>query len=259
VTDDWISFDQPLALRERTRAQDAALCQRADATIVCSQRLYEMKLPLAGAGRVHLIPNGVDATHYERVLDSMDPLPAMSAKWSRPVFGYTGTVHADRVDVDLVEQLARKLQAGSIVLVGPNHLSEAQNDRLSSTGRVFITGPVRYREVPEVMRAFDVCIVPHRITAFTESLNPIKLWEYLAAGKPIVSTNIAGFRDYPQFVVLADDAAEFHAGMHEALAEPIDRQGQRRAEAKRHSWGVRVNAIEAIIDSVVGNEGDAVA
>jgi teichuronic acid biosynthesis glycosyltransferase TuaH len=73
-------------------------------------------------------------------------------------------------------------------------LPKEDAESLQRTGRVHLTGAVPYAEVPEYMRAFDVCITPHRMTLFTESLNPIKLWEYLAAGKPIVSTDVAGFR-----------------------------------------------------------------
>jgi teichuronic acid biosynthesis glycosyltransferase TuaH len=96
------------------------------------------------------------------------------------------------------------------------------------------------------MRAFDVCITPHRVTPFTESLNPIKLWEYLAAGKPIVSTNVAGFRDYPQFVTIAD-ADGFNEAVQTTLHEDPTRAEARRTEARRHSWSARLDAVEAVI------------
>jgi glycosyltransferase involved in cell wall biosynthesis len=97
------------------------------------------------------------------------------------------------------------------------------------------------------MRAIDVCVVPHRMTAFTESLNPIKLWEYLAVGKPIVSTDVAGFRDYSHLVRIARTANEFVAAMTEAQAEGLSRVEERRAVAREHSWRRRVDAIEAVI------------
>ena len=95
-----------------------------------------------------------------------------------------------------------------------------------------------------MMARFDVCIVPHQRTEFMESLNPIKLWEYLAAGKPIVSTDVAGFRDYPQWVRLANDAPAFVAACRAALGEIGTDEGeklkrQRRAEAAAHSWTAR--------------------
>jgi glycosyltransferase involved in cell wall biosynthesis len=100
------------------------------------------------------------------------------------------------------------------------------------------------------MRAFDVCIVPHRVSPFTESLNPIKLWEYLAAGKPIVSTPVPGFRDYPQHVYLGADIASFGAGIEAALAEDPARSEARRREAQHHSWDERVDAVVRVMSDV---------
>ncbi|BCW98669.1 MAG: hypothetical protein KatS3mg024_1496 [Armatimonadota bacterium] len=244
ITDDWTSFEQPEWLRRLTIRQDADLCRKADAVIVCSQRLHEMKQPLAK--RLELIPNGVDAEHYAKVLNGDGPLPEACRDWERPVFGYVGTIHPDRVDAQLVEQIARKMERGTIALVGPEMLGEEDKRRLIRTGRVRLTGRVPYWEVPEYMRAFDVCITPHRMTAFTESLNPIKLWEYLAAGKPIVSTDVAGFRDYPELVRIARSADEFLRASLESLEEGDEPKRRRQEEAARHSWEARLDAVEAV-------------
>jgi glycosyltransferase involved in cell wall biosynthesis len=207
ITDDWTTFTQKGAHMRKTVEQDAQLCRRADAVIVCSQRLYEMKQELAK--RLYLVANGVDADHYEGVLEDGPRAPALAGK-SGTILGYTGTIHPDRVDVDLVEKVARHFSSGTVALVGPLLLDDADKARLQSCGNVIMTGPVPYKDIPTFMRAFDVCITPHVMTSFTESLNPIKLWEYLAAGKPIVSTNVAGFRDYDRLVHLATDADSFH-------------------------------------------------
>jgi teichuronic acid biosynthesis glycosyltransferase TuaH len=92
--------------------------------------------------------------------------------------------------------------------------------------------------------------VPHLVNSFTESLQPIKLWEYLAAGKPIVATKVAGFRDYPQFVRLASDADEFARGVQDALQENTTTHHERRRnEAHNHSWESRLDAFEDVIHS----------
>ncbi|HSI13298.1 MAG TPA: glycosyltransferase [Chthoniobacter sp.] len=245
VTDDWTEFERGTPDADRARQQDAELCSKADVVIVCSERLQEIKKPLCA--KVELVANGVDADHYQCVLDDTGPLPPEATRWARPVFGYTGTVHSERVDVDLLEALAGRLECGSIVLVGPNHLSPDQVARLEARGNVHLCGPVPYARVPQIMRAFDVCIVPHRMTAFTESLNPIKLWEYLAAGKPIVSTNVAGFRDYSEVVSIASTAGEFFRAMQAALSEARERGQQRRDLVREHSWEARAIAVETVI------------
>jgi len=249
ITDDWISREQPAWLAEQTRRQDADLCRRADAVIVCSQKLQEMKLPLAGE-RVHCIPNGVDAEHYLGVLDGSGPLPASASAWERPVYGYTGTIHADRLDLDLIHAVAQKLIAGSLVFLGPDHLSAAQRGRLQETGRVSFHDAVPYTRIPQYMRGFDVCITPHKRTPFVESLQPIKLWEYLASGKPIVATKVSGFRDFPELVRLAEGPDEFARQLLAAGSEDAELAPRRRQVAAANSWSARVDAVERVFDSV---------
>jgi len=151
-----------------------------------------------------LLPNGVDHARYAAIPDASQP-----GRWPGPVFGYTGTIHSDRFDVELVAGLAEAFPGGSVVLVGPDHLTAGRRGRLAAHPNIHITGPVPYARIPEVMGHFDVCIVPHVETQFTNSLNPLKLWEYLASGKPVVSTNVAGFSDYPQFCRIASGREGF--------------------------------------------------
>ena len=248
ITDDWEEMNQPPNLKEEIKAQDAELGAGADAVIVCSAALLASK-EAKFQRPAHLIPNGVEAEHYRQVSDPDLPVPSQAARWSKPVLGYTGTVHPERVDVALVAALAERFPQGSIVLVGPDLLDDADHRRLACHKNVHLVGAVPYREIPDWMRAFDVCIVPHLVTTFTESLNPIKLWEYLAAGKPIVSTPVAGFRDYPGLVRLADDADGFAREVNAALAEGGALVEARRAEARKHAWSGRVEQIELVIES----------
>ena len=257
ITDDWISPTQDASVAALIQAQDAALCARADAVIVCSEKLFEMKRSLAH--RLVLIPNGVEAGHYASVLNKSLPLPAETAQWPHPVFGYTGTLHPDRVDVPLIEKFARGLGSGTVALIGPNHLTPEDMARLALVPNVRLIGPQPYERLPEFMRSFDVCITPHRVTAFTESLNPIKLWEYLAAGKPIVSTNVAGFRDYPQYVRIAADTNEFACQCEAALTEDASLGKTRQAEASRHSWESRLDAVEAVMAACLNREASVSA
>jgi glycosyltransferase involved in cell wall biosynthesis len=246
ITDDWTRMRQPAKLARLVERQDAELCAKADAVIVCSQRLHDLKRPLVAADRLHLIPNGVHVEHYRGVLDKSTPGALMARQWPRPIMGYTGTIHPDRIDVQLIRQLASAPGIGSVVLVGPNHMPARDLESLRLPN-IFMTGPVPYEQIPEVMQAFDVCIVPHKVTPFTESLNPIKLWEYLAAGKPIVSTNVAGFRDFPHLVALAQTPGQFIAASLAAIHEESKLADARRAEAGKNSWETRVDDIEQVL------------
>ena len=237
ITDDWAmapSFSE--WERKLIVEQDRNLCARADLVIVCSEALEKSRR--ARCKRLLRLPNGVDSEHYASI-----PGSAETNRWARPVFGYTGTIHADRFDVELVAGLAASFAEGSVVLVGPNHLTAGDKKKLAAHENIHITGPVPYAEIAGVMAQFDVCIVPHVETTFTNSLNPLKLWEYLAAGKPIVSTNVAGFSSYPRLCRIASGVDAFARACGKALGENGAHQAERRTEARKHSWDQRIEVL----------------
>jgi glycosyltransferase involved in cell wall biosynthesis len=240
ITDDWTLASGSPREQRITREQDAQLCGAADLVIVCSESLLESRRSLAK--RVLLLPNGVDARHYEAVC--RDGRPATSNEPSRkPVFGYTGTLHPDRIDSNIILALARAFPEGTVILIGPDHLPEPARRALKAAGNVILHGPVPYAEIPQQMARFDVCIVPHVESKFTDSLNPIKLWEYLAGGKPIVSTNVAGFRDFAHLCRVASGPERFVEACRDALTEGTSLTAARRATAAEHSWDARVERL----------------
>ncbi len=278
ITDDWELAAPAGPERDRIRDLDRAMCRRADLTVVCSQALYDSRRPLAR--RSLLLPNGVDAAHYADLeqldtrprgffdqngtfcpLDPTAPAPASGgpfdiALWPRPVFGYTGSLHPERNDLDLVRALARAFPSGSVMLIGPNYFrGDALARELRDFPNVHAPGAVPYSDIPRIMAGFDVCIVPHARSGFVESLNPIKLWEFLAAGKPIVSADVAGFRDFSKLVRLAGDAPAFVEACRAALQEvnacagivstvTCERDARMR-EARGHSWRSRADDLLA--------------
>jgi glycosyltransferase involved in cell wall biosynthesis len=215
---------------------------------VCSQQLFDDKASLVDPERLHLIPNGVHINHYETVTDTSLAVHELAQNWAKPVFGYTGTVHGDRVDVNLIASIAKAYPSATIAMVGPNLLDEADQQALNQFSNIVFTGAQPYSELPDIMRSFDICMVPHLVTPFTESLNPIKLWEYLAAGKPIVSTNVAGFRDFPEllFVSRAHDA--FKENLSVALSADMCTANDRQDVAKLHSWDMRLHAVIRVLN-----------
>jgi teichuronic acid biosynthesis glycosyltransferase TuaH len=215
---------------------------------VCSQQLFDDKSKLVDPERLHLIPNGVHINHYENVTDTSLPVHDPAQNWAKPVFGYTGTIHGDRVDVNLIAAIAQIYSAATIAMVGPNLLEQADQQALDQFSNVVFTGAQPYSELPNIMRSFDVCIVPHLVTPFTESLNPIKLWEYLAAGKPIVSTNVAGFRDFPELLFVSQTHDDFKENLSVALSADKSAANDRQAVAKLHSWDSRLHDVMRVLN-----------
>lgn len=247
VTDDWTQMNDLPEYRELVAEQDRRLCELADHVVVCSPHLLELKRPLAR--HVSLVPNAVDAAAYGKVSDISTRHPR-TTHWRGPVLGYTGTLHADRLDLDLLRRVAARWP-GTIALVGPSHLAA---DQLSDLPNIELVGPVPHEQLPKFMAAMDVLIVPHVVSPFTESLNPLKLWEYLASGKPIVSTPAAGFREHAGHVRLAATAEDFTAQCEAALRDDPVSAAARRREAQPHAWASRVDMVERLM--IGGSFGD---
>jgi glycosyltransferase involved in cell wall biosynthesis len=251
IGDDWTQIKQAEWLRLQTVAEDAELCRRADVLIVVSERLQQLKSGLRP--QLYRIPNGVYVERYAGIANrSLPPHPATS-QWTHPVLAYTGTIHDERVNLDLIEKIASAFPDATLALVGPSLLNDAATARLKAHKNIRMPGTFPFDEMPRVMSAFDVCIVPHAVPTFTESLSPLKLYEYLASGLPAVATPVPGFRDFPELVYLAADAPAFIAAIKTALCEPGSLQRSRQAAAAFHSWEARMKAIEAAIETQRAN------
>ena len=247
VTDDWRSMAQVPRQRRRLVAAENALSKRA-ATVVCSGVLAERWLQRYGVSAT-MIQNGVDVAGIRAA--ERRPLPGPG-----PHAVYVGTLHANRIDVDLVADLAGKFP-GTVHLVGPNHLSLVDQDKLQSSG-VLLHGPVRASLVPDWMVSADVLICPHVVDAFTLSLDAIKSHEYLATDRPIVATPSSGFQSRTEWGLLVVD----RSGFGEAVLQGLGMGNHQRAVSA--DWAQRatdfVSVLQrsqgSVIDRVSGQQAD---
>jgi len=187
ITDDWTEADNGARATRRVRAAERRLFAECRAVVVCSPGLTESRAELSGPG-VQLIPNAVDTASFA------EPRPRPPDLPRSPVAVYVGTLHEDRLDVGLVAELASARPDLTVVLVGPDSLNEASRARLGTHRNVELLGPRPYAQVPGYLQHADVVIVPHVVSPFTESLDPIKAYECVAVGRPTVATPVAGFR-----------------------------------------------------------------
>jgi glycosyltransferase involved in cell wall biosynthesis len=238
ITDDWVAADRPSAELGRIRAAETWLLLHAQAVVACSPELVRRK---AGqrTGTIELIPNAVDVAAYRVPQPRPADLPSRAAL-------YVGTLHTDRLDVALCEATATVLRnRGALVLVGPNALSTAETERLRRAG-VLILGARRRDQVVGYLQHADVLVVPHLVTSFTDSLDPIKLYEYAAVGRRVISTPVAGFRDAhgPQVRVVA--TSEFPSAVAAALSASTPFPAG--ADAAVAGWDERAAAMRIVID-----------
>lgn len=237
ITDDWLAAARPHRELARLRRNEDVLFRTCREIVVCSAGLAASR----GKRRsVHLIPNAVSVSRYRVPTERPHDLPHGCAV-------YVGTIHEDRLDVELVVRTAHTVRAsgGSVVLVGPDALSAAHRGLLLAAG-VRILGARSFSMVPAYLQHADALIVPHVVDAFTDSLDPIKLYEYLAVGRRIVSTPVAGFRESDADGLLVVDSTGFPAAVAAAVAHP----GATITRADVPDWSDRVAAMITVLDAV---------
>jgi glycosyltransferase involved in cell wall biosynthesis len=229
--------------REALRRMEEALVRRADLVLASSETLAEERR--RWNPRTHFVSHGVDVSHFARALDAGGSPPADAAGLARPVIGFFGLI-AEWIDLELIGEIARQRPAWTVVLIGKANVDTAA---LRALPNVRLLGQKPYEALPAYCRAFDVGIIPFRIDALTVRANPLKLREYLAAGLPVVSSDLPEVRKYAGLVRLATGPEGFIAGIEAALAEP--RQGPARVAAMRpESWEARVEQISDLIEQM---------
>ncbi len=216
VTDDWREVEQPAADRRRIVRAEDRLAVVAE-TVVCSRALAH-RWQERYAVEATLIGNGVDVAAI-RAASPRD------LEGPGPHLVYVGTVHPNRVDVDLLCRLAEEL-SGTLHLVGPESLDPATRNLLDRDG-VRRHGPVPSREVPGWLVSADVLICPHLVDEFTLSLDAIKAHEYLSTSRPVVATPSSGFEAINEVGVTIVSADGFSAATRAAVGSgPFDRDPQ---------------------------------
>lgn len=255
------------------RAAEGALLARADLVLVTAQGLLAERADRTR--RCVYLPNGVDARAFAGPREEADGTAVADtaagaaaaaagavaaadaadeaarpelARLPRPIAGFVGGLFA-WIDVDLLAWVARAKPAWSFVLIGP---TDRDLGPLLACGNVHYLGPRPRDRVPAYMRGFDVGLNPFRATELSRRVNPLKVYEYLAAGIPVVSTDMPEVLRLGDVVRVAANREEFAALLDAAAQERHDpaRVAARRAVAWQHDWGVLFQrALDAVAET----------
>lgn len=199
-------------------------------------------------GPIFLIPNGVQANWLDAPTKPV-ARASLTPRPERPLAGFLGSLY-EWIDVELLIEAARARPGIEFVLVGPQRRG-VKIDELLALPNVHWRPPVPFEQVPRVVRAFDVCLIPFKRDIIAEFADPLKLYEYCALGRPVVTTVEFQAEGPPPPAVVAPDAARFAAAV-EAAAHGDSPQHQRdRVDfARRHTWEQRAEAFVAAVRSL---------
>ncbi len=242
--DDMAAVRYPLVRQETIRAMEARLCASVDIVFARTPAIAQNRTQWNA--RTLLLAGGIDPVRFDPAAIAALP-PALKAI-PRPRAGFIGTLD-DRLDVELVAACARQLATIHWVLIGPVKAHRVDLDLLRDLENVHLLPACEHDEVPAYVQGFDVGLIPYRLNDYTRMLAPIKLYEYLAMGKPVISTPIPYVLREAAKVRIAADAESFARAVEEALANPPTAQERAawRAVALRYSWGAQVDTIEATL------------
>ncbi|THD51239.1 glycosyltransferase [Phenylobacterium sp.] len=232
--DDWAAYDGHTRWWPDYVHAYSEIRRRGHRVCAVSQHLLDILNP---TGRGLVVPNGVVPEEWQApwsVPDWFHGLPG-------PTILYTGAIHS-RLDLAAVRQVAQKYPQGTLLFVGPvAHPEVAQ--RLSQIPGVQVRDPVSRHLIAGLTRSVDVCIMPHLRNPLTESMSPLKVYEYCAAGRPVATTDIAPVRGIHSHVVLVPEGGAFAEGVEKALAIGPMKEAERQAFIRANSWRGRHDAI----------------
>jgi glycosyltransferase involved in cell wall biosynthesis len=232
--------------------REPLLLRRADLVFAGGPSLYAARRDRHP--RVHLFASGVDAPHFAAALDRSTPIAPVVARLPRPVLGFYGVID-ERIDLDLLAEVARARSGWSIVLAGPVSGKIADRE-LPHAPNLHWLGAQPYAALPALLRGVDVCLMPFALTPATRFISPTKALEYMAAGRPVVSTPVPDVvSTWGHVVRVADGAEAFVAAVERALGE--DEAGRRvRHAAERElvdaaSWDGIASRMRDLIDEAL--------
>lgn len=201
--------------RELISGYDRRLKSDADLTLFCATLLYERER--GQCARALFVDHGADTDRFEAA--GRDPVdPPDFTPIPRPRVGFVGGIDAHTFWPEMFEEVVRSMPEVEFVLVGATSLP----DEWCDLPNAHFLGQKPYEEVPACMAACDVLVMPWNRGEWIKACNPVKLKEYLAVGRPIVTTSFEELRKYQGLVRIADDAGSFATAIREALAEAAD-------------------------------------
>ena len=227
------------------------LCRAADAVFVTSPRLLEDLRPLNPL--TFFYPNVADVAHFAQAMDPHLSVPPDLAVLPAPRIGFVGAVSAYKLNLTLLALLARRHPEWCFVMIGPVGEGDPRTDisELQSLTNVQFLGTRPYASLPGYLKGFDVGLLPLQLNRYTQAMFPMKFFEYLAAGLPVVATAIESLQPYGELAWLCQPTPEaFEVAIGRALAGQGPSLDERLAGAHAHTYCQRTQAMLAHISAL---------
>lgn len=239
-------------------SNEEKLLEMSDAVFTGGQSLYEAKRHRHE--NIHAFPSSIDTEHFKQARAITGDAPADQAEIPHPRLGFIGVID-ERMDLDLLKECAATRPDWQFVMIGP--VVKIAEEDLPRAANIHYLGKKDYDELPAYIAGWDAALMPFAINDSTRFISPTKTPEYLAAGKPVVSTAIRDVvRPYGEngFVHIASTPAEFVAAIENALNENAEERLKKVDEfLSGNSWDNTFRAMANVVDEAVAKQGKAAA
>lgn len=239
TVDNWAEHPVYAKVQARLKQNYQTIQKIADIIFTVSPKLQEL---FSGHQKVVWIPNGVDVEHFSQAKH-----PEQFVDLPQPYVAYVGVIQ-ERLNVSLLEQVAQLLPQIHFVLAGPVWAG-TELEGLPQLPNVHFIGQVPYQDLPNLLHRASAGIIPHHVNRFTASMNPLKLYEYLASGLPVVSTPVQGSEQFASGVHLAATPELFAAAIVEATHITTQERQNLKRLMQDHTWDQRVDQMLNVIQT----------
>lgn len=237
----------PYTAKHGTRLE-AEIVRKFDVTLTTSRELRRLKLK--HSDQVYLHQNAADFTSFQRALTDKFPRPAeLKPAEGKKIIGYTGNIES-RIDYELLKAVIEYHPDKIIAMVGPVTTEEHKTIGLAGYPNVILTGPKKIDDLPPYLQYFDCALIPFKKNTLTRSIYPLKINEYLAAGRPVVSTDFSeDIQSFEDVIYIGRDAGEYVQLIDQAIQENSAQKVQARlAVANTNTWTARVQQFWDILE-----------
>ena len=236
---DDISTDEYI-VKHGLRLENEAV-KNCDLTFVTSSELLRLKSEYSD--QVHTLNNAADISNFEKALDESLPVPEELKGVDKKIIGYIGNLDFLRIDYPLLKKIAEQHKDKILCLIGPLNNNKYKEIGLDRLPNVLLLGSRKIEELPPYLKRFDCTLIPFLCNTITKSIYPLKINEYLSAGKAVISTDFSeDIKSFAEHIYLAQNHDEFIKNIDRAIDENTASKARARHQvAQSNTWESRVD------------------
>jgi len=245
---------QPLMPLELIEVAEKQLLKETSLVLTTSLELTNSRKPLNP--NTFYFPNVCDYNHFASALDSSTVIPDDLLSIPSPRVGFIGALSGYKIDFSLLRFIAESHPDWSIVLIGKVGEGDPWTDisLLNGLPNLYLMGPRSYEQLPSYLKGFDVGLLPNLINQYTKAMFPMKFFEYLASGTPVVGVELPALQDFDELAWFEPTHKRFLQAIEKTLAGDVPDLDARIDAAKKHTYHERTEQMLSLIDRLQNSE-----